>query len=151
MKKTNFLILFLALLTFSVQARDDYYFGAHGPLNPEIPTPEAFFGFPIGHSLVRYDKVVEYFKLLADVSDRASLQVFGKSWQNREQVKLFVTSPSNQGNLEQIRQEHLRWVDPNASADIANQKIIVELAYNVHGGEISGTDAAVGGLLSGGV
>lgn len=143
MKKTNFLILFLALLTFSVQARDDYYFGAHGPLNPEIPTPEAFFGFPIGHSLVRYDKVVEYFKLLADVSDRASLQVFGKSWQNREQVKLFVTSPSNQGNLEQIRQEHLRWVDPNASADIANQKVIVELAYNVHGGEISGTDASV--------
>lgn len=143
MKKTRLFILFLAFWASSVHGRDDYYFGGHGRLNPEIPTPEAFFGFSIGHSLVRYDKVVEYFKLLAELSDRASLQVFGKSWQNREQVKLFVTSASNQANLEQIRQDHLQWVDPSTDADIAGQKIIVELAYNVHGGEIAGTDAAV--------
>lgn len=143
MKKNRFLMLLFVFLAYSVQAKDDYYFGAHGPLNPAIPTPESFFGFPIGESLVRYDKVVEYFKLLADKSDRASLQVFGHSWQNREQVKLFVSSPANQSNLEQIRQDHLQWVDPTASVDIATQKVIVELAYNVHGGEISGTDASV--------
>lgn len=143
MKTTRLLTLLFVFLALSAQAKDDYYFGAHGPLNPKIPTPEAFFGFPIGHSLVRYDKVVEYFNLLAASSDRASLQVFGKSWQNRDQVKLFVTAPANQNNLEQIRQDHLQWINPTASADIAKQKIIVELAYNVHGGEISGTDAAV--------
>jgi hypothetical protein len=141
-KSICILIAFLLTITSSV-AQDEYYFGGLGKLNPAIPTPESFFGFRIGTSLVRYDKVVEYFKLLADKSDRASLQVFGKSWEDREQVKLFVSSPENQRNLENIRQEHLKLVDPDAAVDIKSQKIIVELAYNVHGGEIAGTDASV--------
>jgi hypothetical protein len=143
MKKISLLLASVLLSVASVNAQDEYYFDGRGKLNPSIPTPEAFFGFRIGTSLVRYDKVVEYFKLLADKSDRASLEVFGKSWEDREQVKLFVTSPENQKNLEKIRQEHLKLVDPNASVDVNSQKVIVELSYNVHGGEIAGTDASV--------
>lgn len=119
-----------------------YYFG-QAPLNSAITTPEEFFGFPIGSALVRYDKVVEYFKLLGQESDRASLVLFGHSWQHREQVKLIVSSPGNQNNLESIRLEHLKLINPEQNADLEQQKIIVELAYNIHGGEISGTDAAV--------
>jgi hypothetical protein len=139
------IVFIFALLTVQVSAsaQDEYYFRDQGKLNAEIPTPESFFGFRIGTELVRYDKVVEYFKLLDQKSDRVSLQVFGKSWENREQIKLFVTSPENQKNLEEIRKEHLKLVDPNASVDIKSQKVIVELAYNVHGGEIAGTDASV--------
>jgi hypothetical protein len=141
-KKSVFILasLFISVYNF---AQDEYYFGGLGKLNPAVPTPESFFGFRIGTSLVRYDKVVEYFRLLADKSDRVSLQVFGKSWEDREQVKLFVTSPENQRNLENIRLEHLKLTDPDAEVDINSQKIIVELAYNVHGGEIAGTDASV--------
>ncbi|MDR2691158.1 MAG: hypothetical protein LBB73_02510 [Dysgonamonadaceae bacterium] len=142
MKKIIFLLIGLSISVYNF-AQDEYYFRGLGKLNPAVPTPESFFGFRIGTSLVRYDKVVEYFKLLADKSDRASLQVFGKSWEDREQVKLFVTSPENQRNLESIRQAHLKLIDPDAAADISRQKIIVELAYNVHGGEIAGTDASV--------
>ena len=143
MKKINYLIIAFLLTTATLFAQDEYFFAGKGKLNPSIPTPESFFGFRIGTALVRYDKVVEYFKLLASKSDRASLQVFGKTWEEREQVKLFVTSPENQRNLEKIRVEHLKLVDPEANADISNQKIIVELGYNVHGGEIAGTDASV--------
>jgi hypothetical protein len=143
MKRNICILLALLFTATSVFAQDEYYFGNLGKLNPAIPTPESFFGFRIGASLVRYDKVVEYFKLLADKSERASLQVFGKSWEDREQVKLFVTSPENLRNLENIRQEHLKLIDPEASADFNAQKVIVELAYNVHGGEIAGTDASV--------
>jgi Zinc carboxypeptidase len=143
MKKYSFLLIALLLTATSLFAQDEYYFAGKGKLNPTIPTPESFFGFRIGTALVRYDKVVEYFKLLASKSDRASLQVFGKTWEDREQVKLFVTATENQRNLETIRQEHLKLVDPEANADINNQKIIVELGYNVHGGEIAGTDASV--------
>lgn len=135
--------IFLILIKFT-QANDSKYYFGDASFNPNITTPEDFFGFPIGSTLVRYDKVVEYFKLLAQESDRASYQVFGHSWQNREQIKLFVTSPTNQQNLESIRQDHLKLIDPNVSStSLSNQKIIVEFAYNVHGGEISGTDAAV--------
>jgi len=143
MKKISYFILTFLLTTATLFAQDEYFFAGKGKLNPSIPTPESFFGFRIGTALVRYDKVVEYFKLLASKSDRASLQVFGKTWEEREQVKLFVTSPENQHNLEKIRVEHLKLVDPEANADISNQKIIVELGYNVHGGEIAGTDASV--------
>jgi len=143
MKKTVIILATILLTVANLSAQDEYYFGGRGKLNPNIPTPESFFGFRIGSSLVRYDKVVEYFKLLADKSDRASYQVFGTSWEDREQIKLFVTSPENQKNLEQIRLEHLKLVDPEANVDFSKQKVIVELAYNVHGGEIAGTDASV--------
>lgn len=143
MKKYSYLLVAFLLTATSLFAQDEYYFGGKGKLNSAIPTPESFFGFPLGTALVRYDKVVEYFKLLAEKSDRASLQVFGKTWEDREQVKLFVSSPENQRNLEKIRLEHLKLVDPDASVNINNQKIIVELGYNVHGGEIAGTDASV--------
>ncbi|MDR2809283.1 MAG: hypothetical protein LBB84_01835 [Tannerellaceae bacterium] len=143
MKKSILFLIGLYLATFQGVAQDAYYFGEHGKLNPSIPTPEQFFGFQTGTWLVRYDKVVEYFRLLADKSDRASLEVFGQSWEGRDQVALIVTSPDNQEKLERIRTEHLQWVDPGVSADIGEQKIIVHLGYNVHGGEIAGTDAAV--------
>lgn len=143
MKNKLFAVFIFFILTKCVQAADSNYYFGDASFDPKITTPEDFFGFQIGSSLVRYDKVVEYFKLLAQQSNRASYQVFGHSWQHREQIKLFVTSPSNQQNLEAIRQEHLKLVDPAASADLSNQKLIVEFAYNVHGGEISGTDASV--------
>jgi len=139
-----FIILLVSLLAIgSAIGQDEFYFGGKGELDPSIPTPESFFGFQIGQSLVRYDKVIEYFRLLAEVSDRASLEVLGKTYQHREQVVLTITSPENQGNLENIREEHLKWVDPHASADLEDQKVIVHLGYNVHGGEIAGTDASV--------
>jgi len=141
--KKIFLIFVLGLYSFTSLAQDPYYFGENANLNPEIPSPEEFFGFKIGTSLVRYDKVVEYFRLLADKSDRASFEVFGLTNQNREQVKLIITSPQNQSQLESIRRSHLNLIDPNASVNYADEKVIVELAYNVHGGEIAGTDASV--------
>ncbi|MDR1886417.1 MAG: hypothetical protein LBQ70_00740 [Prevotellaceae bacterium] len=143
--KRSLLLLFVVLFAITgVFAQDEYYFGGRGKLNPAIPTPESFFGFQIGKSLVRYDKVVEYFRLLAAKSDRASVEVFGLTYEDREQVALIVTSPENQKNLENIRLEHLKVVDPAVSSvDINSQKVIVHLGYNVHGGEIAGTDASV--------
>jgi len=142
--KNIYIILFLSLLTnVSIFGQDEYYFGGKGELDASIPTPESFFGFNIGQALVRYDKVIEYFNLLADASDRVSLEVLGTTYEGRQQVALIITSPENQQNLEQIRQKHLKLVDPDASVDIADQKIVVHLGYNVHGGEIAGTDASV--------
>src|SRR5690625_6517632 len=140
-----FIILLVSLLAIgSAIGQDEFYFGGKGELDPSIPTPESFFGFQIGQSLVRYDKVIEYFRLLAEVSDRASLEVLGKTYQHREQVVLTITSPENQGNLENIREEHLRWVDPHASADLEDQKVIVQLGCDGDGGGMVGSDAVVG-------
>ncbi|MDR1331222.1 MAG: DUF4350 domain-containing protein [Tannerella sp.] len=143
MNRKILLLLMLVQTVFHGFSQDEYYFAGRGKLNPAIPAPEEFFGFRIGHSLVRYDKTVEYFRLLAEKSDRASLEVFGHSYEGREQVVLIITSPENQRNLEAIRRERLKVTDPSATPDIASQKVVVHLGYNVHGGEIAGMDASV--------
>lgn len=142
MKKLAIIVL-LFIAVIDSFAQNDYYFGRDNQFDPKIPTPEQFFGFPIGSSLARYDKVVEYYKLLDNLSDRAQLEVIGKTYENREQVVLIVTSPDNQKNLESIRQNHLKLIDPKSSSSNSDQKVIVHLGYNVHGGEIAGTEAAI--------
>lgn len=123
----------------------EYYFGSNNNFDKSIPTPEDFFGFPIGSELVRYDKVVEYFRLLDKLSDRAQLKVIGQSHEKREYVILHISTPENIKNLENIRQNHVKLVDPNYGypATYDDQKVIIQLGYNVHGGELAGTDASV--------
>lgn len=143
----NKYIIYILLFLLSgniLSAQDNYFFGENSQFDSKIPSPEKFFGFPIGSSLARYDKVVEYYKLLAQLSDRANLEVIGNTYENREQVVLIVSSPNNQKNIESIRKSHLKLVDPKAPApDLKNEKVIVHLGYNVHGGEIAGTESAI--------
>ena len=143
MKKiTVTLLLLIAVL--SSFAQTDYYFGKDNQFDSSIPTPEQFFGFPIGSSLVRYDKVVEYYKLLDKLSDKVQLDVIGHTYENREHIVLTITNPDNLKNIEGIRQNHLKLIDPNTSVpNYTDQKVIVHLGYNVHGGEIAGTEAAI--------
>src|SRR5688572_21129775 len=54
---------------------------------PQIPTPESVFGFPIGaeQRLVDYAQSIDYFRRLAAVSDRIRLidvgtTSFGRTW-----------------------------------------------------------------------
>jgi len=144
MRKTILTIALLLAAVIGINAQNDYYFAKGETFNKNIPTPEEFFGFEIGKALVRYDKVVEYYKLLAEKSDRAQFEVIGHSWENRDYVILTVSSPENIKNLETIRENHLKLVDPKQSAgDYSNQKVIIQLGYNVHGGELAGTDASV--------
>lgn len=141
------MITFLTAIVISIaaQGQNDYYFGSDTLFDRSIPTPEEFFGFAIGSELVRYDKVVEYFRLLDKLSNRAELKVIGHSHEKREYVILHISTPENISNLESIRQNHIKLVDPNYSfpSSYDDQKVIIQLGYNVHGGELAGTDASV--------
>ena len=53
------------------------------PLSAQrIPAPEQFFGFKIGadQKLARWDKIVEYFNLVAKQSDRVRVRELGKTY-----------------------------------------------------------------------
>lgn len=86
MGKRFYSLVIAVLIGVVAQAQSKYYFGADEKFDQKIPTPEEFFGFPIGSALVRYDRVVEYFRLLDKLSDRAKLEVIGKTYENREYV-----------------------------------------------------------------
>lgn len=145
--KNLVLILSLAvmvLLPQGLQAQNDYFFDSNARFDPKIPSPEKFLGYPIGTLHTRHDAIVAYMRELARLSDRAVLDTIGETYEHRQQVVLKVTSPDNHDRIEQIRQAHLRLVNPNIEVnDLADQKSIVLLGFSVHGNEPSGSEAAL--------
>ncbi len=141
LKKIFFAVLFFTVnITFS----QDYFFKDKAPFNPKIPSPEAFLGYPIGEQHTRHDQIVAYFYKLAEVSDRASIEVYGYTHEKRKLVILRVSSPENLSNLENIQKEHLKFVDPSQTPkNYDTLPVFVQLAYNVHGNEPSSSEAAL--------
>ncbi len=135
--------LFIFLLSYSIHSQE-YFYGAQGPFDAKIPSPEAFLGYPIGSYNTRHDQVVAYFKTLANLSDKATITVYGETHEHRKLVILNISNANNIKNLESIRQEHLKLIDVNKPVgDISNLPIFINLAYNVHGNEASSTEAAM--------
>lgn len=139
--KLTFLLCFLAsTITFS----QDYFYKKYAPFNSEIPTPEEFLGYGIGEHHTRHDLMVAYLTKLAEVSDRASIQIYGKTHEHRKLVMLTVTSPENLSKLSNIKKQHLAFVNTEESAKNFDEvPIIINLGYNVHGNEPSGGEAAL--------
>lgn len=145
MSKKFYSLVIAMLISIATLGQSSYYFESDEQFDESIPTPEEFFGFPIGSALVRYDRVVEYFRLLDRLSDRAQFKVIGHTHENREYVILHISTPENIRNIEDIRQQHVKLTNPNEplASNYDGQKVIIQLGYNVHGGELAGTDASV--------
>ncbi|MEL7832444.1 M14 family zinc carboxypeptidase [Fodinibius sp. Rm-B-1B1-1] len=133
-------------LPTGVLAQNDYYFPEmdETELDKEIPSPKQFLGYDIGTHYTRHDRIVAYFKELAEHSDKASFQVIGETYEKRPQVVLTISSPENHSNIEDIRQQHLTLLDPEEPVlDPSEGKSIVALNYSVHGDETSSGEAAM--------
>jgi hypothetical protein len=137
------LLLFAILITESAAAQNKYFFPKATALDAKIPTPEQFLGYPIGTYFTRHDQVLAYLRELQRVSDRVHVQILGKTYEQREQVVATITSAANYNNLEQIRQEHLKQVDPARPVLSNTAPVINHLGYGVHGNETSSTETAL--------
>jgi hypothetical protein len=145
MKKIKYLLIFIFIFIYSFQiSSQNYYFKEYQPFNNEIPSPEEFLGYPIGAYHTRHDLVVSYMYKLAEVSDRASIKIYGKTHENRKLIILTITSPENHKNIEAIKNKHLQVVDENSNiTDFSDLPLFINLAYGVHGNEPSSTEAAM--------
>lgn len=120
-----------------------------GDYDPTIPTPESILGYSIGERFTDYRNLEQYIFALAEASDRVFLYQYGTSYQRRPLRVLFFSSPENLTNLRRIKEANLRLTDPRTITDRAAAElmrdvpVIVWLAYNVHGSEASGTEAAI--------
>ena len=122
------LCVFMVSSTFA----QDYFFKDKTPFNADIPSPEAFLGYPIGEQHTRHDQIVAYLTKLAELSDRASITIYGKTHEHRKLVILTVSTPENLNNLDAIKAQHLQFVDPNLSPTNYNEvPIFINLGYNV--------------------
>ena len=121
-----------------------YYIPDTSQLNPDIPTPEEFLGYPIGSHFTRHDRIVSYFEELAKHSDKIQLETIGKTYEERPLIIATISSPSNLSNLESIQQEHKKLVDPAQGVISAEDNpVVVLLGYSVHGNETSSGEAAL--------
>nr|WP_106131727.1 M14 family zinc carboxypeptidase [Mongoliibacter ruber]PRY90479.1 zinc carboxypeptidase [Mongoliibacter ruber] len=143
MKKLLLTYLFSICLFFVSQAQTDYYFPDEN-FDSSVPSPESFLGYEIGEWHTRYDRLVAYFEKLAEVSPMAELQTIGYTNQLRPLVVLVISRQENIQNLDGIRENHLKLVDPSQSLpDVSAMPAIINLAYSVHGNEPSGGEASI--------
>jgi len=87
-----FVFSFCALSSFS---QNTYFFPSGVTLDPAIPSPQQFLGYPVGDWHTRHDRIVSYFQELARVSPKAHFQIIGYTNERRPQVVLTITSPEN--------------------------------------------------------
>ncbi|HEX7048568.1 MAG TPA: M14 family zinc carboxypeptidase [Longimicrobiales bacterium] len=120
-----------------------------GAYDPGIPTPASVLGYAIGERFTPHHEIVRYAELLAEASPRVRLDTVAKTFEGREVLLAIVTSEANQMRLDEIRRDAQRLADPRgaSAAELAavvdRLPAIVWLGYTVHGGEASGTEAAL--------
>lgn len=129
MKHKSLLILFISIFTFQLTAQ-------------KLQTPDEFLGYKLGSRFTRHHKVVDYFKYIAQNSDKVQFQKYGETNELRTLAVAYVSSASNIKNLETIRKQHLTNAGIENTTELKD-KAIVWLSYNVHGNEASSTEASM--------
>lgn len=137
--KRNLLSIVLLIVFFAANATAQ-----------SIPSPEEFFGFKMGTDgeLVQWDKVVEYFNLLADRSERIIVQNLGESTEGNPFILAIISSPDNLRNLEKYRQISKKLADPRGLSDqeiqdlIKNGKFVGVVSSSIHASEVGGINGS---------
>ena len=94
--------------------------------NGEITSPEAFFGFQMGadRKLARWDKLVEYYDLLATQSPRIKVVNMGKTTLGNPFLALYISSPGNLARLDELQEMNARLSDPRGFSQDAIEQAI---------------------------
>lgn len=147
MKKLYVLLfsIFLFPLTLLSQPTLDYYLPSGVSYNPDIPTPAEVVGHEVGEWHITHDKLVQYMYALAESSDRVTIKEYARTYENRPLLLLTITTPENQSNIDQIKENHHKLIDPDQSGelDLSDMPVIVNMGYSVHGNEASGSNASM--------
>ena len=105
--------------------------------------PEDYLGFRIGQRHLQHHELIGYLKELAGRSKRMTWFEYGRTYGGRPLLMFVITAPENHARLEEIRQHHLRLIDPSVSADLDLEKMpaVINMGYSIHGDEPSGANA----------
>ena len=114
------------------------YLPADAKLDMSIPSPESQLGWELGDWRIQHPSLVQYMYTLAEKSERVSIKVTGRTYEQKPLLQLIITSKENQANLESLRQAHLK----GAINGDTGAPLVVWLGYSVHGDEASGSNAA---------
>jgi len=127
--------LFLIFLLVATSA------SSQGP----VPSPQAFLGYPLGKHFTPHDKLVSYFKAVAEAQpNQMKLEQYGTTYEGRPLLLAYIAAPENMRRLEEIRLNNLRLAGVlRDKAGDETGPVIVWLSYNVHGNEPASSEAAM--------
>lgn len=116
-------------------------------MNHEITSPEAFFGFQLGsdRKMARWDKIADYFRLLAEQSDKIQVVDMGPSTEENPFLFVVISSPENLTNLAHFREVNAQIKDPRGVSEetinslIGEGKAIILQSMGLHATEIGST------------
>jgi hypothetical protein len=115
-----------------------------------IPSPEKFFGFQMGadRKLANWDRLLEYYNVLAKSSNKLRLVELGKSSEGRPYVALFISSPANLAKLDHYKQINARLADPRGLSEAEGRKLAAEgkaviiQSFALHSSEVAASQTA---------
>jgi len=143
--KTFFCLFFffLSVQAGFTQEKMGYFLPADVTYNQEIPTPEQFFRQQPGEWHLTHDQINNYIAEIARISERAILEEYARTYENRALVNLIFSSPENLKNLENLKERHYLFSEPGQNLPRAGVPLVLYLGYGVHGNESSGPNSAV--------
>jgi len=141
------LLMLVALATVSIMRTT---VAAQAPSQSQVTSPEKFFGFQMGadRKIARWDKIVEYYKLLEKQSRKIKVIDMGPSTEGNPFLLVIISSPSNLANLDRLRQVNNRISDPRGIPEAEIRKLVGEgkavicQSMSLHATEIGGTQMA---------
>ena len=139
-------IIFTYQISFAndQQDIDQEIFPTNINYNIDIPTPASFLGRPLGAAPVRHHELVSYLQLVANLSNRLTIETIGFSHERRPILFVVATSESNQTKIDEIKKQHIALTEPASNKKIKkDMPVITWLNYGVHGAESSGMDASL--------
>ena len=111
-----------------------------------ITPPDEFFGHQLGADriLARWDRMVEYFELLEEESDRIEVSNLGPSTEGHPFLLVTISSPENIANLNRIAEISRTLADTRGvqeaqiEAMISEGKAVVSQSLGLHSTEVAG-------------
>ncbi len=122
------------------------------PAMGAIPSPEQYFGFRMGtdRKLARYDKIVQYFQLIAEQSGRVRFHNLGPTTQNHPFALLEISSENNLKNIDHLKElERKLYFQGGPPSDAERDEIfrsgkaVVLITNNIHSTEIGSSQMVV--------
>jgi hypothetical protein len=130
--KNIFIITFFFMISFSANAQN-------------VTSPEEFFGFRMGEDrkLAEWVKLVEYYNLVDEQSDRIKVVNMGATEMGYPFLALYISTPENLARLDEIKAYNDKLVDPRGISmseideAVENSVAIVVQSFGIHSNEVA--------------
>jgi len=135
MRFTLSLLLFAAIFMMSPSATSQTLPGLDSSSESAAEMSE-MLGFTPGERHPHHHELVDFYRELAERSDRVAVETIGRSHGGREHILVYIAQPERLANLDEIRADRVR------ASRAGEGPPVVWLGYSVHGNEASGASAA---------